>query len=57
MCRPTLWWATKNEWLGLLTSSSFLYNDTRSMFEEAGFTFERTKGAKNTVLRKTVPPG
>lgn len=37
------------------TSASFLYNGTRGMFEAAGFTFERTEGAKNTVMRTTVP--
>jgi ribosomal protein S18 acetylase RimI-like enzyme len=42
---------------GKKTSGSFLYNGTRSMFEWAGFAFERTKGTKNCVMRKTVPPG
>lgn len=36
---------------------SFLYNGTRTMFEEAGFTFERHKGnGKNCVMRLYVPP-
>lgn len=39
---------------GRKTSASFLYNGTRAMFEKAGFTFERTKGTKNCVMRRTV---
>jgi GNAT superfamily N-acetyltransferase len=39
---------------GKKTSASFLYNGTRSLFEKAGFTFERTKGTKNCVMRETV---
>jgi GNAT superfamily N-acetyltransferase len=31
-----------------------LYNGTRSMFEEAGFELVRTKGQRNTVMRRTV---
>jgi GNAT superfamily N-acetyltransferase len=42
---------------GKKVSASFLYNGTRSMFEEAGFTFERTKGARNCVMCRTVSPG
>jgi len=41
---------------GKRTSASFLYNGTRSLFEKAGFTFERTKGTKNCVMRRTVSP-
>jgi GNAT superfamily N-acetyltransferase len=41
---------------GKKTSSSFLYNGTRSLFEKAGFQFERKKGAKNCVMRRTVAP-
>ena len=41
---------------GKKTSASFLYNGTRSMFEKAGFSFERTKGTKNCVMRRTVSP-
>ena len=37
--------------------ASFLYNRTRSMFEAAGFSFERTKGTKNCVMRMTVRAG
>ncbi len=40
---------------GKRTSSSFLHNGTRSMFEQAGFTFERQLGKRKTVMRKIVP--
>jgi len=38
------------------TSSSFLHNGTRAMFEKAGFTLERHIGKNKTVMRKTVLP-
>lgn len=38
-------------------SNSFVYNGTRTMYEEAGFEFVRAKGLRNTVMRRTVPPG
>ncbi len=41
---------------GKKMSSSFLYNGTRRMYEEAGFTFERAKGQKNCVMTRTVAP-
>jgi hypothetical protein len=41
---------------GKRTSSSFLHNGTRAMFEKAGFTFERHIGKNKTVMRITVPP-
>ncbi|WP_336697918.1 hypothetical protein [Curtobacterium sp. USHLN213] len=41
---------------GKRTSSSFLHNGTRAMFEQAGFTFERHIGTSKTVMRLTVPP-
>ena len=41
---------------GKRTSASFLYNGTRSLFEKAGFSFKRTKGTKNCVMRRTVSP-
>jgi hypothetical protein len=31
-----------------------LYNGTRSLFEREGFELVRTKGQKNTVMRRTV---
>lgn len=39
---------------GEKTSASFLYNATRSLFEQAGFTFIRSKGKHHSVMRKTV---
>ncbi|MDN5764402.1 MAG: GNAT family N-acetyltransferase [Humibacillus sp.] len=41
---------------GKKMSSSFLYNGTRRMYEQAGFTFGRSKGLKNCVMTLTVPP-
>jgi hypothetical protein len=41
---------------GKRTSASFLYNGTRSLFEQAGFSFEWTKGTKNCVMRRAVSP-
>jgi hypothetical protein len=41
---------------GKKVSSSFLYSATRSLFEEAGFRYERPKGKKNCVMRTTVSP-
>lgn len=40
---------------GKRTSSSFLHNGTRRMFEKAGFTFERHIGTSKTVMRITIP--
>src|SRR5690606_15712695 len=37
-------------------SNSFVYNGTRTMYEEAGFTHIRPKGLKHTVMRRTVEP-
>lgn len=37
-------------------NNSFVYNGTRAMYEEAGFEFVRSKGMKNTVMRRTVQP-
>jgi GNAT superfamily N-acetyltransferase len=42
---------------GKKTSASFLYNGTRTMFEQAGFVFDRPKGKTNCVMRTTVAPG
>jgi hypothetical protein len=41
---------------GKRTSSSFLHNGTRAMFEKAGFIFERHIGKSKTVMRTTVQP-
>ena len=38
------------------TSSSWLYNGTRSMYERVGFTYDRPKGMKNCVMVLEVPP-
>lgn len=35
---------------------SVLYDGTRSVFERAGFTYDRPKGQKNCVMRKVVTP-
>ncbi len=39
---------------GQKVSASFLYNATRSLFEQAGFRYDRPKGTKNCVMSKTV---
>ena len=41
---------------GKKMSASFLYNGTRRMYEEAGFSFDRSKGLKNCVMTRTVAP-
>ncbi len=41
---------------GKKVSASFLYSATRSLFEEAGFSHERTKGKNHCVMRTTVSP-
>ena len=41
---------------GKKAKASFLYSTTRSMFEDAGFAFERTKGKKHTVMRVKIKP-
>jgi GNAT superfamily N-acetyltransferase len=37
-------------------SASFLYSVTRSVFEQAGFSYDRPKGLKNCVMSKQVAP-
>src|SRR5690606_8991706 len=37
-------------------SASFLYNGTRSLFEQAGFTYDRPKGKNHCVMTKIVAP-
>jgi GNAT superfamily N-acetyltransferase len=39
---------------GRRTSGSFLYNGTRTLFEKAGFSYERPKGKNHCVMRRTV---
>lgn len=41
---------------GKKTSSSFLYNATRTMYDGLGFTYLRPKGAGNCVMSKVVEP-
>jgi GNAT superfamily N-acetyltransferase len=43
-----------HETQGKKVSASFLYAATRSLFEEAGFSYDRPKGKKNCVMRMTV---
>jgi len=40
---------------GKKISASFLYGGTRSMFEKAGFDYERPKGKNHCVMRTVVP--
>jgi GNAT superfamily N-acetyltransferase len=40
---------------GKKTSASFLYNATRSMYEQLGFDYDRSKGKGNCVMRKEIP--
>jgi hypothetical protein len=42
---------------GQKVSASFLYNATRSLFEEAGFSYIRSKGKNHCVMRKEIPSG
>jgi GNAT superfamily N-acetyltransferase len=42
--------------MGKRKSGSFLYDGTRSLFEQAGFSYERSKGKNHCVMRRTVPP-
>jgi GNAT superfamily N-acetyltransferase len=39
---------------GAKVSASFLYNGTRSLFEKAGFDYQRAKGKNHTVMRTTI---
>ena len=38
-------------------SASFLYYGTRSLFEQAGFSYDRRKGKYHCVMSRTVPRG
>jgi GNAT superfamily N-acetyltransferase len=40
---------------GKKTSSSFLYNATRTMYEQLGFDYQRPKGQGNCVMTKQIP--
>jgi hypothetical protein len=39
---------------GKKVSASFLSNATRSLFEQAGFEYERTKGKNHCVMRTKI---
>ena len=41
---------------GKKMSSTFLYNATRSVYEQAGFTYQRPKGKGNCVMIATIAP-
>ncbi len=41
---------------GKKISNSWLYNLTRSVYERAGFTYERPKGKGNCVMTATIEP-
>ena len=41
---------------GKRTSASFLYNGTRSLFEEAGFDYQRPKGKNHCVMSMRIAP-
>lgn len=41
---------------GKKITASFLYNGTRSLFEQAGFTYLRPKGKNHCVMSKTITP-
>lgn len=42
---------------GRKVSSTFLYSVTRSMFERAGFAYQRPKGKNHCVMQKVIDPG
>jgi hypothetical protein len=39
---------------GKKISNSFLYNGTREIFEQSGFTYEGVKGKNHCIMRKTI---
>ena len=41
---------------GKKVNPSFLYNGTRHMYEEAGFTYDRPKGKNHCVMTRVVDP-
>lgn len=41
---------------GTTVSASFLYNGTRTLFEHAGFEYERPKGKNHCVMSRSVSP-
>jgi GNAT superfamily N-acetyltransferase len=41
---------------GKKISAKFLYNVTRSLYEQTGFSYDRPKGKNHCVMRRTVSP-
>jgi hypothetical protein len=41
---------------GQVVSPTFLYSGTRSLFEQAGFHYDRPKGKYHCVMSTTIPP-
>ena len=39
---------------GKKISAKFLYNTTRSLYEQTGFSYDRPKGKNHCVMRRTV---
>ena len=39
---------------GKKVSNSFLYNGSREIFEQAGFSYERSKGKNHCIMRKMI---
>ena len=39
---------------GKKVGASFLYNTTRSLYEQTGFSYDRPKGKNHCVMRTTV---
>ena len=42
---------------GKTTNGAFLYNATRSLFEECGFSYAGPKGKNHTIMRAEIPSG
>jgi hypothetical protein len=58
---PRSWYVTTRgpatwDTAGRRITASFLYNATRSLFEEAGFSYSRPKGMNHCVMTATVAP-
>ena len=41
---------------GKKISAKFLYNVTRSLYEQTGFSYDRRKGKNHCVMRRTLSP-
>jgi len=54
---PAAWWRPNpQDTGGKRITASFLYGVTRSLFEQAGFSYVRPKGKNHTVMRTTIDP-